>query len=138
MSNGTRRSIVLAEDNPGDVFLVREALLAAGLDFDLTTIEDGEEVLRYFENVDGGSRPLPDLLLLDLNMPKCSGDEILQQLRAMPATASLPVVVLTSSAHPKDREVATALGVEQYFTKPADYEAFLKVGEIVRDTLRRE
>jgi CheY-like chemotaxis protein len=107
----------------------------AGIACDVHVVEDGAEVLRYFADIERDGARAPDLLLLDLNMPKCSGDEILQQLRSRQAFAGIPVVVLTSSVHPRDRETALALGVVQYFTKPADYEAFMKIGDIVKQAL---
>ncbi len=95
--------IVLAEDNPADVGLVRVALQTHGVHCDLHVIDDGEQALSFIERLDQDSRvPCPDLLLLDLHLPKHGGNEILKYLRASERCAQTPVVILTSSDAPSD------------------------------------
>ena len=127
--------ILLIEDNDADVFLVQTALEESGLQFELAVCSDGEEAIRTVAQIQSGKAPCPDLLLLDMNLPKFGGDEILGFIEAGAGDESYSVVVITSSDSPVDRAQATAFGVDYYFRKPADLEQFLKLGEIVRATL---
>jgi len=133
--------LLVAEDNPADVYLIREALSAERLDFTLDVVDDGEKAVHYAE-VAGttGFDPCPDLVLLDLHLPKRSGGDFLRTLRSNPGCRETPVIVLTSSESPADRLLATELGVTEYFKKPTDFMEFMKLGPIVRQlwTARRE
>ena len=128
--------ILLAEDNPGDVFLIREALREQGLDYELSVIEDGEEAVSfvYREGVYAGAAR-PDLILLDLNLPKCGGREIIQRIRETPELAKVPVVILSSSDWLKDRLDAAALGADRYIRKPSNLEEFMKIGAVLKELL---
>ena len=131
-------TIFLAEDNGPDVLLVQEALDAHDLTYDLVIVEDGEEAFRYLDRLDSGdAEKCPDLILLDLNLPRRSGTEILARLRTSPKCANTPVVVLTSSDSPRDRAIAKDLGAAGYFRKPADLEIFLSLGGVVKEVLQR-
>ncbi len=136
MTNNQFR-IVVAEDNEADVFLLRMALEQARLPFELKVCSDGPGVLRLVDEADAGAVPLPDLLLLDLNLPRCSGEKVLQRLRQSAKCESIPVIVITSSDSPQDRARAAALGAT-YFRKPADLDEFLKIAEVVRQALAVE
>ena len=126
--------ILLAEDNQADVYLVRKSLEEHGVSHELRTVHDGEDALRFIAEM--GSRfPCPELVLLDINLPKANGSEILTQLRANPACADVPVIVLTSSDAPGDRDDMIRLGARAYFRKPAQLDAFLRLGELVRRVL---
>jgi CheY-like chemotaxis protein len=128
--------ILLAEDNAADVFLVRKALKKEDLDYQLEVFSDGEEVLRFLEMVEKEAAPCPALMLLDLNLPKRSGEEILESFRGTARCSSIPVIVLTSSDSPKDRERAASFGVAHYFRKPADLNEFMMLGPVIRKVLR--
>ena len=97
--------VVLVEDNEGDVFLVHEALQTHGLEYEMDVLSDGLEVERYIERLiiapDGAS---PDVVLLDLNIPRADGHDILRSFRSLPACAEVPVIILSSSDSPKDRK----------------------------------
>ena len=136
MTNNPFR-IVVVEDNDADVFLLRMAFEEARLPFELKVCSDGPGVLRLIDEVDVGSAPLPDLLLLDLNLPRCSGEKVLQRLRQSAKCGLIPVIVITSSDSPQDRARAAAFGAT-YFRKPADLDEFLKITEVVRQTLAIE
>jgi DNA-binding response OmpR family regulator len=127
---------VLIEDSQTDVFLVREALAASGLDVDLHVLEDGEQALGLIARIDA-DEPIacPRLFILDLNLPKMSGLEVLARLRQSKQCANVPVLILTSSDAEKDRAESAALGAAAYFRKPSGYQAFLRVGEIVHELL---
>ena len=126
MSN---KDILLVEDNPDDVELTRIAFAEAKIANDLIVMGDGAQALDYlFARGDYSDRDptdLPSIILLDLNLPKVDGREVLQAIRANAATKSLPVVVLTTSAEPFDVEASYALGVNSYIQKPVSFEQFV-------------
>lgn len=130
--------IVIAEDNPADVLVVRMALEQAIAAFELKVFQDGGSMLEYLDELQLHGGPCPDIMLLDLNMPKAGGLEVMQRMRDCTACVSTPVIVVTSSSRPKDREEALALGAAHYFLKPDDFDAFLKIGDVVNETLRRQ
>ena len=127
--------ILLFEDNAADVFLVRMALDEAGLPFHLEVCSDGEAALRLVGHIEAGEASRPDALLLDMNLPKYGGREILECMREGAIGSSILVIILTSSDSPRDRERAAALGVEHYFQKPADLAEFMRIGEVIRAVL---
>ncbi|PYJ08784.1 MAG: two-component system response regulator [Verrucomicrobia bacterium] len=116
------RCILVAEDDADDVFLLRRALQKAGLGHRLLDVADGQRVVEYLDGLppfdDRTRYPFPDLLLLDLKMPRMSGLEVLQWLDARPDLKALPVVVLSSSPLEADCEQATHLGAREFQTKP--------------------
>lgn len=125
-------NFMLAEDNPGDVFLVRRALDALRLRYDLVVAKDGEEALKYVAEAANGQRHV-DLILLDLNLPRRDGVEVLTQLRSHPTLNGVPVVLLTSSDSPLDRERCLRLGANHYFQKPSNLTSFMEIGKVVKD-----
>jgi len=129
--------ILLAEDNPGDVFLVRQALEEHHISHELHVAPDGEAAIQFFARMgQPGQAPCPDVLLLDLNLPKIKGPEVLAGLRQHPKCADTPVIVVTSSNALKDRARMAGLGVAAYFCKPVDFEAFMQLGALVRKTAK--
>jgi CheY-like chemotaxis protein len=135
MSSGV--IILLAEDNPGDVFLVRRALEKHGLvKIELVVVEDGQAALRYIERVDAdGSLAAPSLALLDLNLPRATGGRILTKIRQSQRCNGIPIIIVTSSDSPLDRDSAAQLGATGYFQKPGDLAGFMQLGRVVRDAL---
>jgi two-component system response regulator len=123
------KDILLVEDNPDDVELTRIAFSEAQLDSRLEVVRDGVEALDYLfaRGAHAGRDPakLPSIVLLDLNLPKVDGREVLQAIRANEATRSLPVVVLTTSTEPFDVDASYALGANSYIRKPVDFEQFV-------------
>ena len=131
-----RLRILLAEDNPGDVMLVREALQQHGVDHELHVAEDGEEALAYVARMGkSGEMLCPDLLLLDLNLPKCDGPTVLKALRGHAEGADIPVIVITSSDASKDQARIANLGIKHHFRKPSNYEEFMQLGSIVQNII---
>jgi len=126
--------ILLAEDNKPDVYLVRKSLQDHGITQELRTVRDGEEALRFIAEV-GLRFPCPQLMLLDLNLPKVTGAEILSKLRAHPECAGVPVIIMTSSDSPTDREDVIGLGARAYFRKPSRLESFMELGSLVKRVL---
>jgi two-component system, chemotaxis family, response regulator Rcp1 len=127
--------IVVIEDNPADVFLVRQALREAGIDFELQSFEDGEQALEALSRPAGKA---PGLIFLDLNLPRLDGAEVLIRIRNMPALAEVPVAVLTSSESPADMHRAAELGAARFIKKPMALNDFLReVGRGARELLHR-
>ncbi len=126
---------MVVEDNAGDVFLVKEAVTSAKLDANLYFMADGEAALRFFEQIEAGAVRCPELLLLDLNIPRTNGFQVLQYLRSSNRCASMHVVVMTSSSARADREKSESLNIDVYFNKPSSYSEFLKLGDIIRKLL---
>jgi two-component system response regulator len=128
--------ILLVEDNVADIYLFRQALIGADVDFVLTVIEDGLEALSFARRegkyVTG---PVPHLVVLDLNLPQFGGIEVLEALRNSKEFQNMPVIIMTSSAEPRERTRAKELGVEQFITKPPDLEDFLQIGHVVKQVL---
>lgn len=129
-------SILLIEDNPADVGLIREALLEHHLDCDLTVIGDGERAIQFVGELEAGHAPCPDLVLLDLNVPRKPGHQVLEHMRASRLCANLPIIVLTSSDAQDDRELAKKLGATRYLRKPIRLDEFLGLGAIFGEILR--
>jgi chemotaxis family two-component system response regulator Rcp1 len=128
--------ILLAEDNPADVYLIQAALTEHQVDCTMQVASDGQEVLRLLSTPAMDSRrDRPDLIILDLNLPRHDGIEILQRLRETAAWSGVPVVVLTSSDSPRDRLVATQLGASHFLRKPSRLEQFLALGAVFKDLL---
>jgi len=127
--------IVLVEDNPADVFLVRKALQEKGIKFELTCFDDGQKALNSLAQQ---GRKAPDLILLDLNLPQTDGVDVLRQIRNMPKLADVPVAILTSSESPADMHRTALLGASRYIRKPSMLKDFLReVGSSVEEILRR-
>ena len=120
MSSG--KVILLIEDNPSDVDLTRRALERSRIANEMVVAEDGEAALEYLWRE--GSHELPALALLDLNLPKLSGLEVLRRIRADARTRRLPVVILTSSKEEQDLAAGYDLGVNSYIRKPVDFKQF--------------
>jgi CheY-like chemotaxis protein len=124
--------ILLAEDNPADVRLVREALEDRAVTYRLHVAADGDQAIKFIEQVERNSTAsCPKLLLLDLHLPGQDGEAILRRLRASERCGQTPVVILTSSDSPRDREKAAANAALHYFCKPSTLEQFLQLGDIV-------
>lgn len=123
------RDILLVEDNPDDVELTRIAFEQANIPNRLVVARDGAEALDYLyaRGSHTGRDPaqLPAFVLLDLNLPKIDGREVLQAIRSDPATQALPVVVLSTSREPDDVQSTYALHANSYIQKPLDFQQFL-------------
>ena len=126
--------IFLVEDNPGDVRLTREALKEGKIRNNLNVAGDGVEALRYLRREGPyGKSTRPDLILLDLNLPKMDGREVLEAVKADPALRLIPVVVLTSSAAEQDIVRAYDLHANCYVSKPVDLDQFIHVVKSIED-----
>ena len=127
------RYILLAEDNPADVELVRVALEDRSVDCDLRVVSDGQKAMEFLDRLDADSKlACPSLLLLDLHLPKRDGAEVMSRLRASERCGQTAVVVLTSSDSPRDMEDAERHAALHYFRKPCSLDEFLALGDIVK------
>jgi len=126
------RHILLAEDNPADVFLVREALRRQEIECEIRVIADGEEAISFIDGLDADLKsPALDLLLLDLHLPKRDGEAVLNHLRASERSGQTPVIVLTSSESQTERQNVERHADVHYFRKPSSLNEFMELGEIV-------
>jgi len=133
---GDKIRILAVEDNPADVELLRLALRTAMIDFDLIVIDDGGEALSYVRQEGRFEGTLaPDLAILDLNLPKNDGFEVLEEMRSNAAFQAVPVIVLSSSSWPRERARLEGLRVGRYLTKPADLDQYLRIGWSVKEYL---
>ena len=128
--------ILLVEDNIGDIMLVRYALEEHFIPHELHIIKDGAEAVAFLTRMgQPGQPPCPELILLDLNLPKITGHDILRELRKHPECAATPIIVVTSSDAPKDRARIAEFGIARYFRKPSSFDAFLQLGAVVREVV---
>jgi DNA-binding response OmpR family regulator len=129
--------IVLVEDNTGDVELIRYALDGAGVNRCLRIFADGDQAIRFIDELDHGRGICPVAFVLDLNLPRTSGHEVLLRIRRSPVCGKAPVMIFSSSAAEVDRAEAVRLGADRYVVKPSDLDEFLQIGWVVRDVMER-
>jgi CheY-like chemotaxis protein len=122
------RTVLLVEDDPGDALMIREALETYAPETDIAAVVDGVDALRYLRREDEfAGTPRPDLVLLDLNMPRKDGREVLAEVKADRDLCTIPVVVLTTSSAAHDIRHSYQLHANAYVTKPADFDEFTTV-----------
>jgi two-component system, chemotaxis family, response regulator Rcp1 len=126
--------VLQVEDNEADVRLTREALREAGEDLRLSVVSDGEQALAYLRREDGFEEvPRPHLVLLDLNLPRKDGVEVLQEMRNDPELAPIPVVVLTSSSASRDVDACYAAGANAFVVKSLELDEFIDRIGVIRE-----
>jgi CheY-like chemotaxis protein len=127
-------SVLLVEDDPGDVVLIREAFEHNKVHNALNVVSDGVEALEFLRNEGAhADAPRPDLILLDLNLPRMDGREVLAQIKGDAELRTIPVVVLTTSAAEEDIVRSYDLHANAYVTKPVDFERFIEVVRQIDD-----
>jgi CheY-like chemotaxis protein len=127
-------AILLVEDNPGDVRLTREGLREGKVRNNLSVVDDGVKALAFLRREgEYAQAPRPDLILLDLNLPRLSGREVLAEIKRDPQFKSIPVVILTSSKAEQDIVKAYELAANCYITKPVDLDQFITVVKSIED-----
>ena len=129
------QEVLLADDNPSDVYLIREALREHAVDCTLRVVSDGKDALGIISGDENSYSGSLSLIILDLNLPRHDGIEILQKLRELARLDHVPVVVLTSSDSPRDRVLANELGATRYLRKPSSLDEFLSLGAVFKDLL---
>ena len=134
MRTGRPIEILMVEDNPGDVRLTQEVLKDAKVSNTLRVVEDGAAALDFLYRRNGyGDAPRPDLILLDLNLPKKNGREVLEEIKQDPDLKMIPVVILTTSQAEEDIVRAYSLHANCYITKPVDFAQFTKIVRTIED-----
>jgi CheY-like chemotaxis protein len=129
-------NLLLAEDNLPDALLVREAIRLENLPLELHVAPDGQCAIDFIVKAEKDpNAPCPHLLLLDINLPKADGFEVLRRLRSSDRCRSVPVLMISSSDSPSDRNQAADLGAG-YFRKPPSYDEFLKLGSVLKKLLK--
>ena len=130
------RPILLVEDNPNDVLLIRRAFKKAGIENPLTVLTDGDQAIRYLahegEYADPEQSPAPAVILLDLKLPRRSGHEVLAWLKSRPVLRRTPVVVLTSSAQRQDVNQCYDVGANSYLVKPVQFDDLLRLVDLLK------
>lgn len=132
------KRITLVEDTPSDVFLLRQALSEHGVECMLEVIKDGEQALHYLARLDTGTEAVPDLIVLDISLPRHDGLEVLGTCRTSAALQHVPILVLTSSDSPREQARAEQLGVSDYVRKPILLDDFMRVGQRIKRLLEPE
>jgi DNA-binding response OmpR family regulator len=127
--------ILLIEDNPADVFLIREALREQHVDASLDVVDHGDRARRLIEEQTADNESCPDLVLLDLNLPGWDGLTLLELMRELKWCQRIPVIILTSSESRMDYERAMLLGAQRFLHKGSGYKAFLNAGAIIKQVL---
>ncbi len=129
--------VLYVEDEEGDRFFMERAFASEGPGIVLKTVNNGRAAIKYLSGLDGFADrvqyPVPDFILLDLNLPQVSGFEVLQWIRNHPSYATLPVVIFSASAHEEDRVRAKALGAQDYVQKPSSGRQYSKIVAMLRE-----
>jgi CheY-like chemotaxis protein len=126
--------VLLVEDDPGDVLMTREAFHDYKVHNQLHVVNDGEQAMAFLrQEGDYAGRPRPDLVLLDLNLPRMDGRQVLHAIKSDPELSSIPVVVLTTSEAEDDVLRSYSLHANAYVTKPVDFERFIDVVRQIDD-----
>ena len=133
-----RARILVVENSKSDLFLIREALETAQIDAEVHVVQDGHAAMLFIDEAEQDSAaPRLDLVLLDLNLPKKSGSEVLQHLRKSGRLHDAPVLVVSTAEMVKERSALTELAISGYFRKPSEYTEFMKLGMMVKGVLQR-
>ncbi|MGW0195077.1 response regulator [Nonomuraea sp. NPDC003201] len=134
MNEGRPIEVLLVEDDQGDILLTKEAFDFNKVRNRLNVVNDGEQAMAYLRNEDGYTdAPRPDLVLLDLNLPRMSGMEVLAEIKADAGLRTIPVVILTTSEAEEDILHSYRLHANAYVSKPVDFEQFIRVVRQIDD-----
>lgn len=126
-----RKRILLVEDNPNDELLTKMAIERSMPEIEIDVARDGHELVEYFFGQNNGDHPTPNLIILDLNIPKINGLEVLKRLRSETKTMTIPIVVLTSSKEERDIQLSSKFGANSFIRKPVDFVEFTKIADLI-------
>jgi DNA-binding response OmpR family regulator len=133
---GVLPGILIVEDNDADVYLMEKAIERAGISAAMHVVQDGETAIRWIDaSAADNSTAGPALIILDINLPRKRGSDVLRHLRSCPRIGGAPVIVVSTSDSTRDRDEMTKLGANAYFRKPSEFAEFMKFGELVRSFL---
>jgi chemotaxis family two-component system response regulator Rcp1 len=134
-ASSRRWQVLIAEDNQSDVYLIQRAIEGTSLPIDLHVVRDGQLAVQFFDLGADPSKPFPDIVILDINLPKKPGDEVLKHVRSHSRWAQVHVIVVSTSDSERDRRVMKELGADGYFHKPSEFDEFMKLGDLVKGVL---
>ena len=123
------------EDSAADIGLVCESLEEHGVRCELTVIVNGERAINFIDEIDAGQQPCPDLVIVDLNLPRKPGKEVLQRIRASSRCPNVSVIVLTSSDSQKDKNDVAGFNPSRYLRKPSRLDEFMELGAVFKQFL---
>jgi chemotaxis family two-component system response regulator Rcp1 len=130
--------VLVIDDNESDVFLLRRALKKQGFPFELRHLKNGDEALAFIRRQGAyGDAAVPNLILLDLNLSKYTGEDIVHEIRDAPYLADVPVCVWSSSRYRQDESLLKSLGVSGFIPKPSGLGQFMEIGKIIEELLGR-
>jgi len=136
--SGPAQHLLVVEDNEADIFLIQEAIAAVSLPVTVHVVRNGDQAIRFFDQADSAAdAPCPALVLLDINLPRTSGYEVLKHLRNSARCNKAHVIAVSTSDAESDRRKMAELGANGYFRKPSEYADFMKLGNIVETVLRQ-
>ncbi|OHD07429.1 MAG: hypothetical protein A2Y41_01440 [Spirochaetes bacterium GWB1_36_13] len=131
--NSNKINVLLVEDNPGDIRLIQEAFKESETPVDFSCVYDGEEALFYLENQKKTGSEVPDFILLDLNLPKKSGHEVLREVKQDEVLNSIPIIIFSSSDRKEDVNLAYHELANCYIIKPSNYLDYLQIVKVIKD-----
>jgi chemotaxis family two-component system response regulator Rcp1 len=124
------------EDNQSDAYLIQRAIEGTNLAVDFHVIRDGQEAINFFDQAEvDPAKPCPDIVILDINLPKKQGSDVLKHMRSRSRCAQAHVIVVSTSASEHDQELLKGLGADGYFRKPSEFDEFMKLGGLVKSVL---
>jgi CheY-like chemotaxis protein len=136
-TNEDKKIILVSDDDADDCLLIKDVLMDIGLECEVQFVSDGIELMEYLENCERQEgqawRPLPDLIVLDLNMPRKGGREVLKEISLHSRFKTVPIVVLTTSDEPRDIALCSSLGAKLFITKPSMYNQWLERFESLKE-----
>lgn len=129
-------NVLLVEDSKGDVLLIETAFEEIGISYELTVKENGRDAVNFLNETEISRNDLPELIILDLNLPILNGFDVLLQIKKSIIFNNIPVIIFSSSAEERDKIRAFELGAAAYFTKPVEYEDYIATVESFLAILR--
>ncbi|MBV9441924.1 MAG: response regulator [Acidobacteriaceae bacterium] len=128
--------MLVVDDNDADVVLIQDAIQAADLALTVHVVKDGDEAVRFFDRADtDNDMTPPDLVILDINLPKRPGTEVLRHMRQSQRSRGALVLAVSTSDSARDRQQMSDLGANGYFRKPSEYDEFIKLGDVIKNLL---
>lgn len=127
MTTGKQQTVLMADDDEEDCSLAKEAFETSGANAGFSCVENGMELMDYLEGSSSMPGNLPALILLDLNMPRKDGREVLLAIKSQPALQAIPIVILTTSREKKDIDFTIGAGAELFITKPATFDEWVEI-----------
>jgi chemotaxis family two-component system response regulator Rcp1 len=137
--SSARRQVLIVEDNQSDAYLIQRAIEGTKLPIDFHVVRDGQRAVQFFDQADADpAKPCPDIVILDINLPRIQGADVLKHMRSLSRCAQVHVIVVSTSVSERERELVKDLGADGYFRKPSEFDEFMKLGDLVKGALARD